>query len=140
MILVAMLCVPPPVDGPIVRPFAPEGRFAGHWGADFAVAEGSPVHTVAGGVVTFAGSVAGVTTVTVEHGGGLKSSYSYLASVTVQPGDRVAARTVVGTSGTDHGVAAVHLSVRIGGRYVDPLQWLRCTRPPPIARLMPLAS
>ncbi len=138
--LVAALCVSPPVDGPVVRPFAPEGRYAGHWGVDFAVERGSPVHAVAGGTVTFAGEVAGVATVTIDHGGGVKTSYSYLASLSVEPGERASPGAVVGMSGIDHGLAALHLSVRVRGRYVDPMGWLRCTHPPALARLIPLAS
>ena len=49
----------PPVDGEITAPYAPIGRYGGHWGADFAAPPGSPVNTAAAGTVTFAGSVAG---------------------------------------------------------------------------------
>ncbi len=68
----------PPVDGVIVRGFAPVGRFGGHWGVDFKADPGTPVTAAGGGVVTFAGSVAGRLSVTIAHGGGLRTSYSYL--------------------------------------------------------------
>ncbi len=96
-----------PVQGPIVRDFAPVGRFAGHWGVDIAVAEGTVVGAPGPGVITFAGSVAGRLSVTVDHGGGIKTSVSYLGSIAVTYGVRVAARHVVGRSGVDHGAAGL---------------------------------
>ena len=76
----------PPVTGEIIRGFAPAGRYAGHWGIDYATPFGSPVAAPYSGLVTFAGSVAGRLSVTIEHGGGLRSSLSYLSTVTVTRG------------------------------------------------------
>ncbi|MBU1226185.1 MAG: M23 family metallopeptidase [Actinobacteria bacterium] len=115
-----------PVDGEVVRGFAPQGAYGGHWGIDLAARVGTPVVAVGPGVVTFAGPVAGRLTVTVLHGGEVRSSYSYLSEIAVGTGDRVAAGTVLGRSGLDHETAALHLSVRIGDRYVDPAGWLAC--------------
>ena len=75
-----------PVQGPIVRGFAPIGRFAGHWGVDIAVAEGTAVRAPGPGVITFAGLVAGMLSVTVDHGGGVKTSLSHLGSIAVEYG------------------------------------------------------
>ena len=140
--LLAPFCPPAraPVDGPVVRSFAPAGAYAGHWGADLAAPSGTPVVAVADGVVTFAGSVAGRLSVTVHHGGGVRTSYSYLSSVAVAPGLVVAAGIVLGASGTDHGIEAVHLSLRVGDAYVDPLRWLACRLASPSAgnRLLPM--
>jgi murein DD-endopeptidase MepM/ murein hydrolase activator NlpD len=121
---------PVPEPAPVVRSFAPAGPFAGHWGVDLAVPPGTPVRSVARGVVTFAGSVAGTRSVTVDHGGGLRTTYSYLGSISVSPGS-VVAGGVLGGSGEDHGVAALHVSVRFGSRYVDPLRVLGCRIGPP---------
>jgi murein DD-endopeptidase MepM/ murein hydrolase activator NlpD len=110
----------PPVDGPVVRPFAPVGDYGGHWGIDLAVPEGTPVRPIAPGVVTFAGTVAGRASVTVDHGGAVRSSYSYLSSLLTTAGQRVDRATVVGATGVDRGIPALHLSVRVGGIYVDP--------------------
>ncbi|HEX5630830.1 MAG TPA: M23 family metallopeptidase, partial [Acidimicrobiia bacterium] len=124
MPLLATLLLPcllaAPVSGPVVAGFAPQGYYGGHWGVDLAVPEGSPVGAAAAGTVTFAGSVAGMLTVTVNHGGVVRTSYSYLSSVAVSAGDRVARGTVVGASGMDHDRAAVHWSLRVGDVYVDP--------------------
>jgi nicotinate-nucleotide adenylyltransferase len=120
-----------PVPGAVVRGFAPVGAYGGHWGVDLAADPGSPVVAVAAGVVTFAGPVAGHLSVTVLHGGVLRTSYSYLSAASVVAGQRVAAGELLGTSGWDHGEAAVHLSLRVGTRYVDPMAWLQCRLGPP---------
>jgi murein DD-endopeptidase MepM/ murein hydrolase activator NlpD len=109
-----------PVDGPVVRPFAPQGAYGGHWGVDLAVPVGTQVRPIAPGVVSFSGEVAGRPSVTVDHGGGLRSSYSYLTERSVTVGQRVDRSSVIGTSGVDHGIGALHLSVRVGRIYVDP--------------------
>src|SRR5262245_35374622 len=88
-----------PVSGAVVRPFeAPRSRFgAGHRGADLAAARGTPVRAAGPGVVSFAGSVAGAQHVVVAHAGDLRTSYSFLATISVRRGERVEAGTVVGT-------------------------------------------
>lgn len=115
-----------PVPGAVVRPFAPQGAYAGHWGVDLAAALGSPVRSVAAGMVTFAGGVAGRLTVTVLHGGEVRTSYSYLSAVGVSPGQPLAAGEILGRSGLDRGLSALHLSLRVGRAYVDPERWLDC--------------
>ncbi|NOY56615.1 MAG: M23 family metallopeptidase [Actinobacteria bacterium] len=122
--------------GRVVRTFAPVGSYAGHWGVDLAMERGSAVRAVADGTVTFANVVAGVRTVTIFHGGSLRTSYSYLLAITVAPGDRLHAGDVLGESGTDHGVGALHLSARVGTRYIDPALVLSCSRGS--LRLVPL--
>lgn len=109
-----------PVDGPVAREFAPEGQYAGHWGIDFAVPVGTPVRAIAPGVVSFSGSVAGRLSVTIDHGGGLRTSYSYLSDRSVSQGEVVAAGTIVGFSGVDNGIDALHLSMRVNDVYINP--------------------
>lgn len=116
-----------PVDGPVVRPFdAPESIYgAGHRGADLAAPPGTSVRAANDGVVSFAGSVAGTLHVTVAHAGGLRTSYSFLASVAVRAGASVARGDVLGTTGgvgPDHDASALHLGLRVGDQYVDPMQ------------------
>jgi murein DD-endopeptidase MepM/ murein hydrolase activator NlpD len=81
---------------------------------------GTPVRAIAAGVVSFSGEVAGRASVTVDHGGGLRSSYSYLTTRSMTQGQRISSGTIVGTSGIDHGIPALHLSLRVGPLYVDP--------------------
>lgn len=123
---IAAVCVSPPVDGGVIAPYAPVGEYAGHWGLDYSAEPGSAVRAPASGVVTFAGSVAGMRTVTLEPVPGLKVSLSYLATVEVSTGSHVGRGERIGTSGLPHGVPGVHLSVRVDGRYVDPVAYLGC--------------
>lgn len=125
----SLVCLTAPADGPVVAPYAPVGEYEGHWGVDFAASVGEPVRSPVSGVITFAGSVAGMRTVTIEPFAGFKVSLSYLDSVEVSDGQRVERSQVVGRAGRPHGSPGVHLSTRIGGRYVDPALWLRCVAP-----------
>lgn len=124
----AAVCLAPPVDGPVIDRFAPVGRYAGHWGADFEAAPGAPVRAPVSGTVSFAGSVAGMKSITIQALPGFKVSVSYLSSVGVAKGDRVSRGRVIGTAGVAHGRGGVHLSVRVGGVYVDPERHMGCRR------------
>lgn len=119
-----------PVPGPVVRAFAPPATAygAGHLGADLRAAPGTPVRAAGDGVVTFAGTVAGARHVVVGHEGDLRTSYSFLATVAVRRGARVRAGDVVGTTGgtgTNHGDDALHLGLRAGDEYLDPMLLFR---------------
>lgn len=110
------------LPGPVVEPFAPVGRYAGHWGVDVSVPFGGNAVAPISGQVTFAGTVVGVKTVTIRHGVS-RVSVSYLAGVTVRAGDRVERGQRIGISGSHGGRAAIHISVRRGDAYVDPQRW-----------------
>lgn len=122
--------------GTPIREFSPLGMYAGHWGVDYAMEEGTDVLATAGGLVTFAGTIVGVQSVTVDLGGGLRASYSYLSSTSVTRGAYVHPGQVIGQSGVDHGAEALHVSTRVDGRYVDPAFLFKCTTG--TVRLMPL--
>ena len=119
-----------PQDVTIVRGFAPIGRWAGHWGVDIATREGSPVQAIGDGVVRFAGTVVHNRTVSIDHGGGLVTSYSYLGEVALRKGDRVVRGTIVGESGIHNQEEVFHLSFRVDGRYIDPMKIGRCRNGP----------
>jgi len=130
-----------PVAGPVLRGFDPPSTpfGAGHRGIDIAAPIGTPVLAPAPGVVAFAGAVAGHLFITVDHGGGLSSTYSWVSAILVRKGDAVARGSVVGLTGTGHpGVEPPHLhfGVRLGGEYVDPLAFLA---PPSLVGLIRLA-
>lgn len=110
------------LPGPVAEPFAPAGRYAGHWGVDVAVPFGGDAVAPVSGQVTFAGAVVGVKTVTIGHGTS-RVSVSYLADVTVQKGDQIERGQRVGVAGLHGGRAAIHISVRRDGVYVDPQRW-----------------
>lgn len=129
-----------PVAGAVVHPFEEPASVygAGHRGADLAAASGTPVLAANDGVVSFAGRVAGTLHVTVAHAGGLRTSYSFLSAVSVHTGDTVARGDVLGSTGgvgPDHDGAALHLGLRVGDRYVDPMQLFR---PDDLTRLVHL--
>lgn len=130
-----------PVTGPVIRDFdPPEDPYgSGHRGIDIAVPVGTPILAPEAGVVTFAGPVGGQLFVTIDHGGGVQSSYSWLSVVGVRKGDVVARGGVIGATGLGHAGASVphvHVGVRLDGTYVDPLAFLG---PAPIVGLVHLA-
>ena len=130
----------PPVDGPLVRSFGPTGPFSGHFGADYAAPGGTLVRAPGPGFVSFSGSVAGRLAVTVDHGGGLRTTVSSVAEHLVDRGARVWSGRPIATSGTHDGVAAVHVSVRVDGVYVDPAIVFGCVEGSPAhaLRLVPV--
>ncbi len=92
------------------------------------------------GVVSFAGSVAGTLHVTVAHAGDLRTSYSFLSSVSVRAGQTVTRGEVVGRSGgvgPDHDGSVLHLGLRVGDRYVDPMILFRPSDLTKLVRLVP---
>ena len=115
----------PPVDGPVARSFeAPAFAYGpGHRGIDFAVPPGTPVRASGDGVVAFAGPVAGSLHVVVAHDGNLRTTYAFLAGISVRAGERVPRGQVVGSagsSGPEHEAGGLHFGVRLGDRYLDP--------------------
>jgi hypothetical protein len=110
--------LPPVADGEITDHFRPPSTpyGAGNRGIDERTVPGSLVLASADGEVVFAGAVAGSLHITLLHGDGLRTSYSFLASILVQPGQRVARGTPIGTTG-----AIFHFGVRDPlGAYLDP--------------------
>lgn len=123
----------PPVDAPVVDPFRPPERpyGAGNRGLEYGTAPGSAVRAAGAGLVTFAGPVAGSLHVTVLHPDGLRTTYSYLASLEVARGTRVEQGWVLGrTSGH------LHFGARQDGTYLDPASLFG--QEPPSVRLVPL--
>lgn len=123
---VIAICLIPPVSGPVAAGYAPIGQYEGHWGIDYAAEAGEAVRAPASGSITFAGSVAGMTTLTIEPVPGYKVSLSYLSEIYVSRGAAVRRGQVVGRAGNPHGSPGVHMSTRISGSYVDPASLLGC--------------
>ena len=130
----------PPSDGAITTAFAPGPGYSGHWGVDYLVGSDGSVRAAAGGRVTFSGWVVGNLVVTVDHGGGLKTSYSYLERSLVAWGQDVKRGTLVGWASDDSPHGGLHFSVRIGGSYIDPETVVGCRpRSPSVGlRLVPV--
>ena len=107
----------PPVVAPVLDPFrAPASRYGpGNRGIEYDTWSGQPVVAAAAGVVAFAGPVAGERHVTIGHADGVRTSYSYLATIEVAVGQRIEQGTQVGTAGD-----TFHFGARIGEVYIDP--------------------
>jgi murein DD-endopeptidase MepM/ murein hydrolase activator NlpD len=132
-----------PVVGPVLRAFEPPASpyGSGHRGIDIAASSGTSVVAPAPGRVSFAGPVAGELFASVDHGGGLVSTYSWLSGVVVQRGDRVAAGEVIAATGSGHVTLEaphLHMGVRLDGTYVDPLDYLGAPSVSDIIRLAPI--
>ena len=123
---IAAVCLTAPVNGPVIAEYSPIGQYGGHWGIDYSAVLGTPVRAPASGLVTFAGSVAGMRSVTIQPLPGFKISMSYLLEIHVAKGDRVGEGEVVALSGVEDGVSGVHLSTRLDGRYIDPDPQMGC--------------
>lgn len=115
-----------PLQGPVIQPFDPPDTpyGSGHRGIDIAAGVGTPVRAAGDGKVAFAGLVAGSKYVSVDHPDGVRTTYSWLGSLAVDPGRPVYQGDLLGTSGFGHpGVepAHLHFGARFGGDYIDPM-------------------
>ena len=87
----------------------------GNRGIDYDTRPGTAVRAAAAGDVTFAGRIGGDGFVTVAHVDGLRTSYAFLATITVTAGQHVEQGDVVGTTS-----GRLHFGVRRGSTYLDP--------------------
>jgi murein DD-endopeptidase MepM/ murein hydrolase activator NlpD/triacylglycerol esterase/lipase EstA (alpha/beta hydrolase family) len=122
----------PPVDAPLTDRFRPPATEfgAGNLGVDYGTTPGTTVRAAAPGQVVFAGPVGNTLHVVVLHADGVRTTYAFLASITVMRGQAVGMGAAVGTSG-----AGLHFGARVGEAYVDPLVLLASG--PPEVRLVP---
>ncbi|SFO58293.1 Peptidase family M23 [Geodermatophilus obscurus] len=127
---------PPVVTRPFAPPPSPYGP--GHRGADLGGAPGAVVRAAGDGIVVFAGMVAGRPVVSVDHAGGLRTTYEPVAPA-VAAGQEVRRGDALGTLAAGHegcpAAACLHWGLRRGETYLDPLSLLR----PPRVRLLPLS-
>ena len=120
-----------PANGRISSRFGQsEGRLGGSAvknGIEIAATEDLSVRAVHGGTVAFADAFTGLgTLVILDHGGNNYSLYGYLGSVSVQQGASIETGAEVGRVGASPaGPAALYFELRIDGKPIDPVQWLR---------------
>ena len=133
------LVLEPPLEGRVVRGFdAPPSPYAaGHRGVDLAARAGSAVRAAAAGRVYFAGVVAGIGSVSVDHGNGWRTTYqsvipSVVAGEVVAAGDRIGTLTAGHCPATD----CLHWGLTDGERYLDPSAYAA----QPVIRLLPAGS
>ena len=127
---------PPAVQRAFEPPATPYGT--GHRGVDLAAAPGEPVRALAAGRITFAGEVAGIAVVSIDHDGWRSTYQPVLAEVEV--GHQVDAGEVIGRTAPRGGHCAghcMHLGVIAAGVYRDPL--LLLAGPPVLKPRLPLA-
>lgn len=118
-----------PVPGPIIRPIAqPEAPWTpGHRGVDLFAHPGDPILAIRDGTVRFSGYVGQVGWISLDHGGGLQTTYGPVAIPTrVRIGQRVRAGQTI--AHLDRDGTHVDLGARIPhprwpGKYayIDPL-------------------
>ena len=96
-------------------------------GIEISAPQGSPVVAVHPAVVNYADQFSGFgNLVILNHGGNHFSLYGYLDSISVARGDHVDAGTELGKVGTPPaGAPALYFELRVDGRSVDPIQWLK---------------
>jgi septal ring factor EnvC (AmiA/AmiB activator) len=120
-----------PVNGRMLTPFGRRGGTVSNapaqTGVQFAADEGSTVRAVHDGTIAFAGPFTGYgNLVIVDHGAQTFSLYGQLGALQVEGGAKVEHGTVVGTAGRIlAGVPGMYFEMRIDGKPVDPLEWLK---------------
>ena len=120
-----------PVPGRVIAGFElGTGRAPGSLvrnGIEIGAVEGTPVLAVHPGTVDYADAFTGFgNLVIIDHGSNYYSLYGYLGSAGVQRGDHVDAGTELGRVGTPPtGPPALYFELRVDGRSIDPVQWLK---------------
>jgi murein DD-endopeptidase MepM/ murein hydrolase activator NlpD len=130
-----------PVVGPVVRGFDPPDSpyGSGHRGIDIAAPYGTLVRSPAAGTVRFAGRIGDARFVSIDHGGGIRSTYSWVSATLVRRGDLVGEGMPIAATGEGHpggSVRHLHLGVVRDGAYVDPMNMLA---PPDVSAFIRLA-
>ena len=123
--------LPWPVSGRVISRF---GRAATAFGTatqrngiEIGVAQGAPVRAVHGGTVAYVAPFTGFgLLVILDHGDNAFTVYGHLAGTALRPGGTVSRGQVVGAAGANPaGTGATYFEVRVDGRPVNPLQWLK---------------
>ena len=121
-----------PVAGEVRAPFGRQssGRFGTaivRNGIEIEAAEGAVATAVHEGTVAYAAPFSGFgTMVIVDHGGAAFTVYGHLLDASVKVGTNVSRGTPLGRVGAaPSGGAGLYFEVRIDGRPVNPLEWLK---------------
>ena len=96
-------------------------------GIEIGATEGAPVRAVHEGAVAYAEPFTGYgNLVIIDHGAQTFSLYGYLASLEVARGARIERGELLGAAGqTPTGSPALYFELRIDGKAVDPVEWLK---------------
>ena len=107
-----------------MHPILKKKRF--HNGIDFPLEVGTPLHAAQGGRVEMMGnSRSSGMYVVLDHGAGVRTSYSHMSEHHVKWGQEVEKGDVIGLSGNSGMSTGPHLhyTVRVGTRSVDPMRF-----------------
>lgn len=125
-----------PLQGPVrvTSTFGARRSYSGgpptsyHGGIDYGAEAGTPVLAAGRGRVVLAEdlTVRGKAVI-IDHGLGVYSSYYHLSEIAVKTGQEVERGDLIGKVGSTGLSTGSHLhwEIRVGGVYVDPLQWTR---------------
>ena len=108
-----------------------KGGAAMHAGIDLSGPIGTPIYATADGTVTDAGYNNGGygNLIKVNHGRGIETRYGHLSAILVQPGQHIARGQLIarmGSTGRSTG-SHLHYEVRIDGRAVNPIPFMKST-------------
>jgi murein DD-endopeptidase MepM/ murein hydrolase activator NlpD len=102
-----------------------------HAGIDLSGPVGTPIYATADGTVTNAGWNSGGygNLVKIDHGRGIETRYGHLSSITIQPGQHITRGQLIGRMGSTGRSTGSHLhyEVRIDGRAVNPIPFMKST-------------
>ncbi|MBA2635207.1 MAG: M23 family metallopeptidase [Sphingomonas sp.] len=108
-----------------------QGRVAMHAGIDLSGPVGTPIYATADGTVSNAGYNSGGygNLVKIDHGRGIETRYGHLSSIDIQPGQHVTRGQLIGRMGSTGRSTGSHLhyEVRIDGRAVNPIPFMKST-------------
>lgn len=99
-----------------------------HSGTDFAAGHGTPIYATADGTVIHAGWDSGYgRTVRIQHEFGIQTLYAHMSQIRVNNGQKVSRGDRIGDMGSSGRSTGTHLhyEVRIGGRPVNPMTFIR---------------
>ncbi|MDQ7079893.1 MAG: DUF5930 domain-containing protein [Paracoccaceae bacterium] len=102
-----------------------------HEGYDMAAPYGTPVYATGEGVVTFAGWAGGYgRLIKIRHSNGFETRYGHLKKIRVKKGQRVSRGQRIGDMGSSGRSTGphVHYEVRLGGKPVNPLKYIKAAR------------
>jgi murein DD-endopeptidase MepM/ murein hydrolase activator NlpD len=108
-----------------------QGRAAMHAGIDLSGTVGTPIYATADGIVTDAGWNSGGygNLIKIDHGRGIETRYGHLSAIGVTAGPRHRRGDLIGRMGSTGRSTGSHLhyEVRIDGRAVNPIPFMKST-------------
>jgi len=106
-------------------------RRAMHEGTDLAAPRGTPLYATADGVVAFAGLSNGYgKLIKIRHAMGFETRFGHLSRIRVKKGQRVSRGDRIGDVGSTGRSTGphVHYEIRIGGKPVNPMTYIKAAR------------